>query len=308
MQFFHSFPTYQSHHVCRRLRFGPAPSVAVLRQQEDLGTKEATDSQIPCLCLYTEITRAVREDESMSQSANSLLSFRANLPQWHLRFAVPALRDHNTGWPNNPLWSTHSFASTPSLLSFSYARCVRAGEKTAGQTTGRKRLWMVRRPLCSWRPAGSRRDDSHVCLSAARGAPWDTQGAIKLQNMPAPCGARREAACGTAAAGAAATARWPLLDQAGISRDLQQRWWAGSCKVWRGESLGEAVRGSGCWEDLGRQRGIAAGSGGRTSELGQWDSQGGWGRRWRGRGSQAGENLGLWLVGPGNLGTPVISI
>lgn len=51
MQFFHSFPTYQSHHVCRRLRFGPAPSVAVLRQQEDLGTKEATDSQIPCLCL-----------------------------------------------------------------------------------------------------------------------------------------------------------------------------------------------------------------------------------------------------------------
>lgn len=51
MQFFHSFPTYQSHHVCRRLRFGPAPSVAVLRPQEDLGMKEATDSQIPCLCL-----------------------------------------------------------------------------------------------------------------------------------------------------------------------------------------------------------------------------------------------------------------
>ena len=36
----------------------------------------------------------------------------------------------------------------------------------------------------------------------------------------------------------------PLLDQAGISRDLQQRWWAGSCKVRSPRLFGEV----GVWE------------------------------------------------------------
>lgn len=44
--------------------------------------------------------------------------------------------------------------------------------------------------------------------------------------------------------------------------------------VWRGESLREMVRGSGCQEDSRRWRGVAAGSGG-MSELGQQDSQSG---------------------------------
>lgn len=44
---------------------------------------------------------AAHEDESTSQSANSLLSFGDNLPQWRHHFAVPTLRDHNTGWPSN---------------------------------------------------------------------------------------------------------------------------------------------------------------------------------------------------------------
>lgn len=57
----------------------------------------------------------------------------------------------------------------------------------------------------------------------------------------------------------------------------------------------------------GRQRDCGRVWGG--SEVGQWwDSQGGRGTHWGGRGSQPDENFGSWLVGPGNLGTPVRSI
>lgn len=51
MLFFYAFPAYQSHHVFRRLRFGPTPSVAVLLPQKDLGMRETANNQIPCLCL-----------------------------------------------------------------------------------------------------------------------------------------------------------------------------------------------------------------------------------------------------------------
>lgn len=47
---------------------------------------------------------------------------------------------------------------------------------------------------------------------------------------------------------------------------------------------------------------------GGTSGLGQWDSQDGWESHWGGKGSQPDEHVGLLLAGPGNLGTPVISI
>ena len=103
-----------------------------------------------------------------------------------------------------------------------------------------------------------------------------------MQNVP--CGARREAACGTAGAAGAARCLLPAATAAaGPGRHQQgstaevvgwQLQGAIAQAVWRGGSLGETVRGSGCREDSGRQRGTAAGSGG-TSELGQWDSQGG---------------------------------
>lgn len=83
---------------------------------------------------------------------------------------VPSLCSPSTSEPHHrvakQLFVIHTqLASTTSLLSFSYTRCARARGRTAGQTTGRGRLQLVRRPLCSWRPAGSRRDDSHMFAS-----------------------------------------------------------------------------------------------------------------------------------------------
>lgn len=53
-------------------------------------------------------------------------------------------------------------------------------------------MWLARRPLCSWRPAGGRRDDSHVLVSLQLGKLHDVQGASRLQDTPVPRGARRE--------------------------------------------------------------------------------------------------------------------
>lgn len=278
------------------------------------------------LCVpSTEITLAVREDESTSQSANSLHSVRGNLPQWCLRFAVPALQNHITGWPNNSLWSIHSLPAPPACSHFLIPDVPEPG--------GEQQVKPQDREGCSWSGgpfahgglleaggmihtclplSSSRNSVSHARrqqitkhVSEAAGGPVGAGGAAAAWlSLPAPW-CLLLVACSSLPA-ATATAG-PSRHQQGSAAEVVGRQLQGviTQAVWRGGNLGKT--GSGCQESSESRGGIAAWSRG-TSRLGQWDLQGGWGKHWGERGSLPNENFGLWFIGPGNLGTPVISI
>lgn len=181
---------------------------------------------------------------------------------------MPLLCSPSTSEPHHrvakQLFVIHTqLASTPSLLSFSYTRCDRARGRTAGQTTGWGRLQLVRRPLCSWRPAGSRRDDSHVFASLQLGELHETrkEGADHktcLRGSGWPCRCWRcccclvptactllPATCSSSPAPcclqpAAAAAAGPSSHQQGSAAEVVGRQLQGviTQAVWRGGNLG----------------------------------------------------------------------